>query len=245
MNALAAKTAANPPVRINTRTTDDEPDILDIHNPFIDAAVALVDRLARRGINPSRYMAEVGRLLDSMDLKTVLKPWLDKAMDEQQDQFLFRRTRPGHREGISIFYLARSVFHPPHCHHNILSTQYMLTGRVQMREYDRVARLSSDTLLLKPRAEGRIGPGEALRATEVDRNCHWFCSGDEPALMLNFNAYGFQDWTFNPKDRPLLRNLVDPTYAVSPDGLIVAREIAVEEAYAKFGGRPISDFPLP
>ncbi|GAB4168463.1 MAG: hypothetical protein OHK0024_03800 [Thalassobaculales bacterium] len=244
MDATAAD-AAKPAVKINTRTAESEPDILDIRNPFLDAAVALIDRLAARELAPARYMAEVGRLLASMDLVTMLKPWLERAMAEQRDQVLFRRTGKGHREAIQVFYLAPNVFHPPHCHHNILSTQYMLTGRVQMREYDRIARLSADTLLLKPVAEGWIGPGDALRASEVDRNCHWFCSSQEPALMLNFNAYGYQDWTFNPKDRPLLRNLVDPTHAVSPDGLPIAREISVEEAYAKFGGRPISDFPLP
>jgi hypothetical protein len=62
--------------------------------------------------------------------------------------------------------------------------------------------------------------------------------------MLNFNAYGYQDWTFNPKDRPLRRNLVDPTYGLNPDGLIIAKEVSVEEAYAKFGGRPLADFPM-
>lgn len=51
---------------------------------------------------------------------------------------------------------------------------------------------------------------------------------------------GYQDWTFNPQG-PLRRKLVDPTFGRNPDGLIIAKEVSVEDAYAKFGGRPLSD----
>jgi len=231
-------------VMINTRLTDDVPDILDIHIPVVDRSVALVEKLARRELTPDAYMAAVRSLHEELDLPNSLKPWIERTLQEKKDIVVYQRTRQTHREAIQFFYLAPNVFHPPHCHHNILSTQLVLRGQAHVREFDRIARLGPDTLLLKLRLDGWLGPGEAMRATEIERNCHWFASGDEPCVMLNFNAYGYQDWTFNPKDRPLRRNLVDPTHGRNGDGLIIAKEISVDESYAKFGGRPLSDFPM-
>lgn len=250
MITTAAKTApaaagSKPKIIINTRLTDDVPDVLDIHIPVVDRSVALVEKLAKHDLTPERYMTAVKDLYRELDLLNSLKPWIERTLAEKQDVVVFQRTRATHREAIQFFYLAPNVFHPPHCHHNILSTQFILHGRSYAREFDRIARLSPDTLLLKMAFEGWIGPGEALRATEISRNCHWFASGDEPCVMLNFNAYGYQHWTFNPPNSPLRRNLVDPTHGVTPDGLIVAKEIGVEESYEKFGGRPLTDFPMP
>jgi hypothetical protein len=245
MNAASPVPAGEPKVIINTRLTDDFPDVLDIHIPVVDRSIALVEKLARREMTPDRYMEAVKDLQEELDLVNSLATYIDRTLDEKRDIVVFQRTRATHREAIQFFYLAPNVFHPPHCHHNILSTQLILRGHAHVREFDRIARLSPDTLLLKMRLDARLGPGEALRATEISRNCHWFASGDEPCVMLNFNAYGYQDWTFNPPGSPLRRNLVDPTFGLSPDGLIIAKEISVEDSYGKFGGRALSDFPMP
>jgi|SRR5215204_53552 len=232
------------PVKINTRTTDDLPNITDIDIPVVRRSLELIEKLRRSELKPDAYQRAVQVMQEELDLPRTLAPWIERTLEEKQDIVVYRRTGKTHREALQFFYIDPNVFHPPHCHHNILSTQLMLRGRCHSREYDRIARLSDDTLLLRLRFDGWIGPGEALRASEIDRNCHWFGAGDEPVVMLNFNAYGYQDWTFNPKDRPLRRNLVDPTYGKNGDGLIIAKEVSVEEAYAKFGGRPLSDFPV-
>ena len=241
MNAVPQATEAAP-VRINTRTTDDIPDITDIEHPLIERSLELIGRLRRRELTPARYQEAVKAMHEELDLVNSLAPWIEQTLAEKQDVVLYRRTGKTHREAIQLFYMDANVLHPPHAHHNILSTQLVLVGKAHIREFDRIARLSDDTLLMRLKRDAWIGPGEALRASEIDANCHWFGSGDEPVVMLNFNAYGYQDWTFNPKDRPLRRNLIDPTYGVTPDGLIVAKEISVEEAYAKFGGRPLAEF---
>jgi hypothetical protein len=243
MTTLAQASAATP-VKINTRVSDDLPDITDVRIPVVERSVALIDRLRRQELTPGQYMRAVQDMQEELDLPNSLGDWIDKAIAEKEDQVLYRRTGTAHREGLQLFYIDPNVFHPPHAHHNILSTQLILRGRAHLREYDRIARLDEDTLLMRLRTDGWAGPGAALRTTEIDANCHWFGAGDEPVVMLNFNAYGYQDWTFNPRDRPLRRNLVDPTYGKNPDGLVIAKEIGVEEAYAKFGGRPLSDFPV-
>lgn len=242
MNAMNGAPPVSP-VKINTRTTDDMPDILDADLPLVKESVKLINRLRARELTPDGYQEAVKALHEKLDLVNSLAPWIEKTLQAKEDIVLYRRTSKQHRETIQLFYLDANVFHPPHCHHNILSTQLILKGTAHLREFDRVARLSDDTVLMRLKRDVVAGPGEALRASELDANCHWFGAVDGPVVMLNFNAYGYQDWTFNPHG-PLRRKLIDPTFGRNPDGLIIAKEVSVEDAYAKFGGRPLSDFPV-
>jgi hypothetical protein len=240
-NSIEATT--NTEVKLNTRQGEAEPDITDFNHPFVTSVVSAIEQLKIGELTPMMYQQVIENIIASHNLGVTLRPWIDRALAEKKDQVLYRRTGKSHREGIQLFYLEKNILHPPHCHHNILSTQLMLVGRVYAREYDRIARLTPKSLLLRLRTDRWMLPGDALVASELDKNCHWFGAGDEPAVMLNLNAYGYQDWTFNPKDRPLLRNLVDPTVGKNADGLYIAEEVSAEEAYAKFGGRPLEDFP--
>ncbi len=230
--------------RINNRATDDLEDVLDVDIPLVRRSVDLIEGLRNHEITPAQFQEAVKLMQEDLDLLHTLTPFIEQSIEQKDDVVIYRRTGKTHREGIQLFYLDANVLHPPHCHHNILSTQLMLRGRCHAREFNRIARIDDETLLLQLTSDGWIGPGEALRTTEISNNCHWFGSGAEPAIMLNFNAYGYQDWTFNPKDRPLRRNLVDPTAGRNRDGLFLAKEITVEAAYEKFGCRPLSDFPM-
>jgi hypothetical protein len=242
MNAMV-EAPAGATVKINNRTTDDLPDILDNQLPLVKRSVALIAQLAARDLTPDKYQRAVRALHEELDLPKTLAGLVEQTLAAKEDVVLYRRTGTLHRETIQLFFLDPSVFHPPHCHHNILSTQLILRGKAHIREFDRIARVGDDKILMRLRRDAVIGPGDALRASEIDANCHWFGAVDGPVVMLNFNAYGYQDWTFNPRG-PLRRKLVDPTFGLSPDGLTLAKEISIEQAYAKFGGRPLSDFPM-
>lgn len=244
MQQDASTPAAEPPraVKMNTRLTH-RPDVTDVEHPLVEGSLALMDRLARRELTVDAFQAEIADLHRRLDLPRSLAAWIERAITEQKNQTLYRRTRDAGRETIQLFYIEPGEVHPPHCHHNVVSSQVVLQGHIREREYDRVTRLADGSILLRRRSDGRFGVGEGLNSTEVDKNCHWFAAEAEPVIMLNFNIYGYQDWTFNPKDQPFQRNLVDPTFGTNPDGLIIARDIAVEDAYAKFGGRPLDDFP--
>jgi hypothetical protein len=230
-------------VRINTRLGDGDPDVSPVEHLSVQAMLDLLRQLSSKALTPARFQRAIAELTRSTGFVASFRALVERTLSEKQDQVLYRKTTATHREGIQTFYLAQNVLHPPHCHHNVLSTQTMLHGQIHAREYDRIARLSEDTLLMRLSRDAWLGPGESIQASEVDRNCHWFGAGDEPAVMLNFHAYGYQEWTFNPKERAHVRNLVDPTFLRGPDGMMIAKEIGVTEAYTKFGGRPLSDFP--
>jgi PCO_ADO len=240
MNSSASGTAA--PVKMNTRL-EDLPDISDIRHPLVEKSVALIDRLRRRDIAVQHFQAAIAALHAELDLTVSLADWIQRALAEQQDQTLYRRTVQESRETIQLFYVAPGEVHPPHGHHNVISTQVVLHGGLHVREYDRVARLGPDTLLLTLQTDAWFTVGDAIRTTEISRNVHWFAAKAEPAVMLNFNIYGYQDWTLDPANRPFRRRLIDPTYGRTPDGWVIGKEVEVAAAYEKFGGKPIDSFP--
>lgn len=237
---------AEPAIKMNTQSGRELPDI-DAHDgPLARVLLGLIDRLAAGAIGVDAYQATVAAEFRRPDLPDELRRWLAGAHAEKADQTLYRRTTPTHRISLQLLYLEPREVHPPHCHHNLISSQMVLDGQVHAREYDRVARLDPDTLLLRLLSDGVTGYGDVVQATEVARNAHWFAADDRPCVMLNFYILGFQTWTFDPPGSRLKgRRLLDPTREAQRDGLIVAPELPLEVGYRRFGNRPLSDFPIP
>lgn len=229
--------------RMNTRLTDLD-DITSSREPIVLRSLRALDDLKARKLTVDQFQEDIHKLYEELDLVSALKPWIDRALNEKKDQVLYRKTNPDGRIAIQLFYIEAFEVHPPHCHHNIVSTQVVLHGLLRIREFDRIARIGEDQVLMKMKSDGWCAVGHEMRTTETSGNCHWFAAGAAPAIMLNFNAYGYQDWTFDPSDTPFRRKLVDPTYGKNPDGLIIAREVGVEDAYTKFGGKPLTDFQI-
>ncbi len=233
-------------IKMNTAMGAALPDVEAETGPLLREARELVGRLERRALTPDLYIKEVQALYRRIDPAAALKPWIARALAERQDQVLWRKTLPGRSQFIQLLYLQPREVHPPHCHHNLISLQMVLHGRVHIREYDRVARLGPDSLLLRIRKDGVFGPGGLMDTTEIEKNAHWFAAGDDPAVILNFYILGYQEWTFDPPELSRKgRKMLDPTGPVQRDGLIVAREIPIEEGYIKFGNKPLADFPQP
>jgi quercetin dioxygenase-like cupin family protein len=237
-------TASGKIVKMNTRAGATLPDVDTYRERLWTDAEKLIGALDRRAITPDGYIDGVRALHASMDLPAELRPWIDKALAERADQVLNQMTTPAKSWTMQLLYLEPGEVHPPHCHHNLISTQVVLHGRVYAREWDRVARLGPDTILLRTRTDRWFGIGDRFETTEVSRNAHWFCADDKPAVMLNFYILGFQEWTFDPPGGKG-RRMLDPTYGAQGDGMIVAREVPLEEGYRRFGDVPIESIPLP
>lgn len=237
---------AAPGVKFNTQLEVRPADVDAFAGPLRDAAVGLIARLAAGALGVDDFQREALRIVMDDRHRTELGPWIERALAERRDQVLYRRSVDGRRDTLQLLYVEPREVHPPHCHHNLVSNQVCVHGRTRGREYDRVARLDADTLLLRLAADGWYGPDDLMQTTEAVRNCHWFAAGDEPAVVLNFYLLGYQQWTFDPPAATLRkgRRMIDPTLGRQRDGLIVAREIGMDEGYARFGGRAIDDFPL-
>jgi len=234
------------PVKMNSRAGRALPDVEDYQAPLALESIALIEAMGDGRLTPDEFHDQVAALHARIGLPTELRPWIDRALEERKDQVLYQKTFADTAYTLQLLYLDPREVHPPHAHHNLVSRQVLLHGRVYLREYDRVARLAPDVLLLRLRQDGWMRIGEAMRTTEIERNAHWFAADDQPAVMLNFYCLGYQEWTFDkPDGRPKGRRCLDPTQEAQRDGLIVARELDYPEAYAKFGGVPMEAFAVP
>lgn len=234
------------PIPMNTEFRDAPPDVDDYAGPLKSRCLALVDRLARRELTVDEYQVEAGRLFADPSLQAELALPIERALAERKDQVFYRKQDGPRRVTLQLLYLSPLEVHPPHCHHNLVSNQMNVFGRCHAREFDRVARLSADTLLVRMMEDRWFGVGDVMQTTEVHRNAHWFAADDAPCVILNFYLLGFQSWTFDPvvPGRRKGRQLLDPTAGMQEDGLLIAKEVDFETGYAKFGNRPLADFPL-
>jgi hypothetical protein len=233
-------------IKMNTQSGVELPDIDEHPGPLAATLLGFIDRLAAGRLDVDGYQAAVGAELRRPDLPAELAPWLAQAHAARADMTLYRWTTPTHRISLQLLYLEPREVHPPHAHHNLISSQMVLEGEVHAREYDRVARIDSETLLLRLCSDAVRRHGDLIQATEVSRNAHWFAADDRPCVMLNFYILGYQDWTFDPAGSRLKgRRLLDPTLKAQKDGLIVAPELPLAVGYERFGNRKLSDFPIP
>jgi uncharacterized cupin superfamily protein len=221
------------------------PDVAPVDLPLVTAMLAATDAFGAGRMDVVAFQAAILDLLRADPPQHALAPWIEQALAEQRDQVLARRSFPDRDDTIQVIYVAPGEAHPCHCHHNVTSTQVVLTGTLAAREFDRVDRVGPDTIRLRLLFDGTLHPGDYLQARDGSRNAHWFAAGDAPATLLNFNIRGYETETFYPLEtRPLGRRLLDPT-APAEDGLLLGRVIGVEEAYARFGRAALAAFALP
>lgn len=233
-------------IKMNTQSGLTLPDVEPHGSPLARSLLGLLERLEAGRIDVDAYQRRVKAEFLRADLLDELRDGIARAHAERADQTLYRRTTPTHRVSLQLIYVAPREVHPPHGHHNLISSQMALDGQLDAREYDRVARLDADTLLLRLLFDGVTRYGDVVQATETARNVHWFAADDAPCILLNFYALGYQAWTFDPPGSRLKgRKLVDPTREAQRDGLIVAPELPLEPGYRQFGNRRLGEFPIP
>lgn len=231
-------------MKMNSRMGRVLPDIDAFDAPFLHGLLTAITRLGTGHLTPEAFLVETEAVLGRAHLRTTLAERMARALSERADQVMHRKTLGPRDHTVQIIYIAPGEVHPPHVHHNVISTQLVLAGEVYAREYERVRRRDETTIMLQPLAAGWYRAGDAMQTTEFSRNAHWFAAPAAPALMLNFNVRGYHDKTFDPPGQTLGRRLIDPTGPLETDGTIAAVELEPADAYAKFGDRPLQDFPL-
>lgn len=115
------------------------------------------------------------------------------------DLWLVRRHVGPCRYTLQLVHVAEDEVHPLHQHHNLISTQIVLEGRIRLREYDRVRKPDGSVVLSLAR-DAVLYPGEPFQASEWARNVHGFEATGGPAILWNFNARGYERTTFAEDD---------------------------------------------
>jgi len=229
----------------NSRMGRALPDVPAADLPLVAALLAATDAFGAGEMEVLEFQAHILDILRADPPEVTLARWIARALESGQDQVLSRRDHGTRDDTIQVIHVAPGEVHPCHCHHNVTSTQVLLTGALHAREFDRVAHAAPDAMHLRLVFDGVLAPGDILQARDGARNAHWFAALDAPATILNFNIRGYESDTFYPLEtRPLGRRLLDATTETG-EGLLLGRVIGVEEAYARFGRTPLSAFPMP
>ena len=221
------------------------PDVPAVPAPLVGALLAAADAFGARVFDVLGFQARVLELLQALPPREALASHVARAMDERRSQVLSRRRQPGRQDEIQITYFAEGEAHPCHCHNNVVSTQVVLAGCLDAREFDRVGTARRGAVLLRLLFDGRLRPGDYVQTREAARNAHWYAAAPGPTALLEITLLGYERETFYaPGERPLGRVLLDPTEAAG-QGLLLGQPIAEAEAEARFGRGPLSGHSLP
>jgi len=169
---------------------------------------------------------------------------IGRARTQSEELELLRRHLDDKRYTVLLYSVAEGEVHPPHHHHNVISTQIVVEGKIRVREYDRLHRDDNGGLILKIVSDRILQSGDWFQASEWKRNVHWFQAVDGPALIFNTNARGFEPETFDVDDDSFGRRYIDPC-SFDEKSHIRGEEFDKAEAFARFGGRSMDEFPVP
>ena len=233
-------------VKINSRMSEKRNDVLN-DKRFRDAMYPLLMQLEDSKISVNELQYSFLKILKKQKSDEYF--WNERCnycLEKKEDYIFWREDFGGKDVTVSLLFLEPGEVHPPHHHNNVISVQSVVSGKIWAREYQRVECLSEDEIIISPALERLMTVDDEIIAHEWSRNVHWFAATkDEPAVMWNCNVRGFQTNLFlNPPPNSLGRILIDPHCAVV-DGRLLAKKLSVKDAYAKFGDKPLSNWPIP
>ena len=203
----------------------------------------LICQFAEKQIDVETYLGQCVNLFHDIVLGDALAPLKQRAVAQGGQFEILRRHIDEKRYTVLFYNVEQNEVHAPHHHHNVASTQVLISGRLHLREYNRVKRDDEGRLLARCTSDRILQPGDTFQASEWKNNIHWFQAIEGPALIFNTNARGFETSTFENEADRFGRLYVDPT-GEAVDGLITCPEFAEEQAYQLFGYKPLTDFPV-
>ena len=236
------------PYKMNSRMGRILPDVAADDSQATKQIIALIEAMGTGSLDVAEFHAAV------LDTYRRHSPWqayasfIDAAMAERDDQIMARASVKGRDWQIQVIYLEDGEVHPGHGHHNVVSVQGVLAGRLHVREFDRLAILPDGDWAVRPLVDQIFEPGDVMQSSDALRNIHWFAAVDGPALMLNLNIRGYESSTFMPEGSTLGRRLLDLTLGPVETDLVGpilrARILNPKDAYEKFATRPLDAFPM-
>jgi hypothetical protein len=204
-----------------------------------------IEQLRGGELTSGQYQGTMRELLSKRDLRNEFATSIKALTPEAPADWLVRRHIGPCRYTVQVYLVATGEVHPPHHHHNLISTQVVLEGKIHLREYRRIRRDDEGRLVLRLVRDEQLGAGDMFQVSEWTTNVHWFAAIDGPAKVFAIDARGFEAKTFDQaRDEGYGRRYVDPTN-INGDGLAVCECLDKDEAARRFGGRSLSEFPVP
>ena len=205
---------------------------------------ALTEKLRTGQMEIERFQSEALAFFRDRVRKGCFEELTRDAKEGEGQVFAMRRNIDDCRYSIEVYRLDAGAAVPPHCHHNVASTQILLEGRLHLREYDRLGWDEQDRLLIRKTSERELAPGDWFQASEWRNNLHWFEPVAGTALIFNSNVRGYERETFAIEAEKFGRLYVDPTTGVREDGVIACDLFDEDTANARFAGRRMDDFTV-
>lgn len=182
-----------------------------------------VEALSRRLRDGAVDSAQWRREIDALAATTPLPEFLPQL---QFDRALAALRRDGHDPAktfvtlaeadgslhkaafaAAYFVFAKGQVITPHAHRGMVSAHAVVSGRLQLRTYDRLGR-DGDALLLKPRLDTVATPGFSAAISAVEGNVHWFVAEQDGSATLDVIVQGI-----DANGREFALELVDPLAA--------------------------------
>lgn len=223
-------------IRTKTNRLDDDID---------SAYLALIHQLRKSELSVEAYHKQCLDYFSNCLAGGRFASLAKEAMGQDEELELLRRHLDDKRYTVLLYKVLDGQVHPPHHHHNVISTQIIVEGKIRLREYDRISRDADGNLKLKLVSDRTLLPGDWFQASEWKRNVHWFQAVEGPALIFNTNARGFEKETFDSEENGGFgRRYIDPTQ-FQEDHTIIGEEFDGEEATARFSGKALEEFAVP
>lgn len=165
-------------------------------------------RLLNAGkLSHSQFVLQLGETFQQFDLKKELSFWLDMKPSTEipgglNFSFLSRQTSKNNqrRAELVLFYIPEDSAHPLHAHHDLSSTMSVLSGQLTVQQYTRSKPIENNIIQVHGRKEFQLATGGLLYTTEYQDNIHGFQAINAPALMINYNIFGYNKQTIDPKN---------------------------------------------
>lgn len=206
----------------------------DYKGPLADRVRSYLDRMDRGEISPEYMTTEMHKIFSEFDLNEEFASWIYDLTEKnpRRDIELFHFQDSKRYDSMNIVVRRPGYSSPPHGHNDLASYQTLLTGRMELRQYDRIKRVGENQVLLRPLREVILYPRQPFLTTEMAENIHWFGAIEKPALLFDYQ------WTGLPSRFDVRRNktpdTLDPTGPCNEDGLILATYLERSVAKEKF-----------
>lgn len=209
--------------------------------PLTKKVVALLERVSRYEMTGEEAVIELKKMFDDVDLKKEFESFVaDTKKTGGAFHDVFKAETTAGSLTMSLYWVPAHETVPPHGHHNLLSTQVVLSGSLQCRQYERLNKIDDRHLTLSLNRETVLNQGDCIQMAEDKDNVHWFGAVKEPALLFDTRVTYKPLRMFDSKSELIgKRDFVDPTLGSTAGGDILARNISRDEAYEKFAKRPV------